>query len=64
MPITKDTPDGKMTSAGEGAIDFADIFTLNEAGGVKHFYIENDQPPAPYLPDIQTSFAALGRLRA
>lgn len=58
------TPDGKMTSVGEGTIDFADIFTLNDTAGVKHFYVENDQPPAPYLPDIQTSFAALSRLRA
>ena len=58
------TADGKMTSVGEGTIDFADIFTLNEVAGVKHFYVENDQSPAPYLPDIQTSFAALSRLRA
>jgi sugar phosphate isomerase/epimerase len=58
------TPDGKMTSVGKGVIDFADIFTLNGIAGVKHFYVENDQSPAPYLPDIQTSFAALSRLRA
>lgn len=58
------TPDGKMTSVGEGTIDFADIFTLNGTAGVKHFYVENDQSPAPYLPDITTSFAALSRLRA
>ena len=58
------TPDGKMTSVGTGTIDFADIFTLNDLAGVKHFYVENDQSPAPYLPDITTSFAALGRLRA
>ena len=47
----KDTPDGKMTSVGEGTIDFAD-------------YVGSDQSPAPYLPDIQTSFAAHSRLRA
>jgi sugar phosphate isomerase/epimerase len=58
------TADGTMTSVGEGTIDFADIFTLNDTAGVKHFYVENDQSPAPYLPDIQTSFAALSRLRA
>jgi sugar phosphate isomerase/epimerase len=58
------TPDGKMTSVGEGTIDFADIFTLNDMAGVQHFYVENDQSPAPYLPDITTSFAALSRLRA
>jgi sugar phosphate isomerase/epimerase len=58
------TADGKMTSVGKGVIDFADIFTLNRSAGVKHFYVENDQAPAPYLPDIQTSFATLSRLGA
>ena len=58
------TIDGKMTSVGKGVIDFADIFTLDAVAGVKHFYVENDQSPAPYLPDITTSFAALSRLRA
>ncbi|MGN7930623.1 sugar phosphate isomerase/epimerase family protein [Sphingopyxis sp. 22461] len=58
------TADGKMTSVGKGVIDFADIFTLNAVAGVKHFYVENDQSPAPYLPDIQTSFTTLSRLRA
>lgn len=58
------TADGKMTSVGKGVIDFADIFTLNRTAGVKHLYVENDQSPAPYLPDIQTSFATLSRLRA
>ncbi len=57
------TADGKMTSVGAGAIDFADIFTLNRLAGVRHFYVENDQAPAPYLPDITASFAALSRLR-
>lgn len=58
------TAAGEMTSVGEGTIDFADIFALNAEAGVKHFYVENDQSPAPYLPDIRTSFAALSRLRA
>lgn len=58
------TADGKMTSVGKGVIDFADIFTLNQTAGVKHFYVENDQSPAPYLPDITTSFATLSRLGA
>lgn len=58
------TAEGKMTSVGKGVVDFADIFTLNAIAGVQHFYVENDQSPAPYLPDIQTSFATLSRLRA
>ena len=57
------TADGKMVSVGKGVVDFADIFTLNSVAGVKHFYVENDQSPAPYLPDIQTSFDTLSKLR-
>ena len=56
------TADGKMTSVGKGVIDFADIFKLNATAGVEHLYVENDQSPAPYLPDIQTSFTTLSRL--
>lgn len=58
------TADGAMTSVGKGVIDFADIFTLNDLAGVKHLYVENDQSPAPYLPDITTSFTTLSRLSA
>lgn len=58
------TVDGAMTSVGKGTIDFAGIFALNKVAGVRHFYVENDQSPAPYLPDITTSFTTLSRLRA
>ncbi|QZH74106.1 MAG: sugar phosphate isomerase/epimerase [Erythrobacter sp.] len=57
------TADGVMTSVGNGVIDFADIFTLNSLAGVRHFYVENDQCPSPYLPDIHASFMALSALR-
>lgn len=58
------TAGGQMTSVGKGVIDFADIFTLNELAGVRHFYVENDESPAPYLPDVTASFAAASRLLA
>lgn len=56
--------DGKMVSVGAGVVDFADIFTLNKQAGVKHLYVENDQAPAPYLPDIKASFDHLRRMGA
>lgn len=55
--------DGKMTSVGAGTIDFASIFALNAVAGARHFYVENDAAPAPYLPDITASFATLSKLR-
>lgn len=56
-------PDRSMTAVGQGNVDFAKIFKLNAKAGVKHFYVENDEAPAPYLPDITTSFKTLRALR-
>ncbi|WP_420144728.1 sugar phosphate isomerase/epimerase family protein [Sphingobium sp.] len=56
-------PDKSMTSVGLGTVDFASIFKLNGTSGVKHFYVENDQSPAPYLPDITKSFQTLRALK-
>ena len=56
-------PDGKMTSVGLGTIDFGKLFKLNSMAGVKHFYVENDESPAPYIPDITTSYRTLRKLR-
>ncbi|MGJ3627395.1 sugar phosphate isomerase/epimerase family protein [Sphingomonas sp. MMS24-JH45] len=39
-----------MAAVGQGTIDFAALFRLNGAAGVRHFYVENDRAPAPYLP--------------
>lgn len=55
--------DRSMTSVGSGTIDFAAIFKLNKLAGVQHFYVENDQAPAPYIPDISKSFQTLRTLR-
>ncbi|WP_422058487.1 sugar phosphate isomerase/epimerase family protein [Sphingomonas sp.] len=54
--------DGRMVRVGAGVIDFADIFALNSQAGVQHLYVENDQAPAPYLPDIKASFDHLRRI--
>ncbi|TGX56236.1 sugar phosphate isomerase/epimerase [Sphingomonas gei] len=56
-------PDRSMTAVGAGTIDFASLFKRKGGAGVRHFYVENDQAPAPYLPDITTSFQTLRALR-
>ncbi|MEG3163386.1 sugar phosphate isomerase/epimerase [Sphingomonas sp. PB2P19] len=56
-------PDRSMAAVGVGTIDFAALFKLKGSAGVQHFYVENDQAPAPYLPDITTSFRTLRALR-
>lgn len=56
------TAAGEMTSVGAGRIDFAGIFRLNNVAGVRHFFVENDESPAPYWPDVTTSFNNVSRL--
>jgi len=55
--------DRTMAAVGQGTIDFAALFRLKGSAGVRHFYVENDQAPAPYLPDVTTSFQTLRALR-
>ncbi len=55
--------DGSMTAVGAGKTDFAALFRRPGSAGVRHFYVENDEAPAPYLPDITTSFRTLRALR-
>jgi sugar phosphate isomerase/epimerase len=56
-------PDRSMAAVGTGTTDFAALFKRKASAGVRHFYVENDQAPAPYLPDITTSFKTLRALR-
>lgn len=55
--------DKSMTAVGTGTIDFAALFKRPGAAKVQHFYVENDEAQAPYLPDIATSFKNLRALR-
>jgi sugar phosphate isomerase/epimerase len=55
--------DRTMCAVGTGTIDFQSLFRLPGAAGVRHFYVEDDEAPAPYLPDITTSFKNLRALR-
>lgn len=57
-------PDRSMTAVGQGRIDFATLFKLKGSESVQHFYVENDQAPAPYFPDVTASFQALSALRS
>lgn len=55
--------DRSMVAVGEGIIDFAALFKRKGSAGVRHFYVENDQAPAPYIPDVTKSFQTLRALR-
>jgi sugar phosphate isomerase/epimerase len=54
--------DGSMTSVGDGTIDFKKIFAASDKAGIKHYFVEHDEPKSP-LDDIRSSFQYLSKLR-
>jgi len=55
------TKGGDMVDVGRGAIDFGAIFRHSEQAGLKHIFVEHDEPTAP-LDDARVSYDYLRRL--
>ncbi|PYV46489.1 MAG: sugar phosphate isomerase/epimerase [Acidobacteria bacterium] len=51
-----------MTEVGSGVIDWKAIFAKADLAGIKHYFVEHDQPMMP-MESIQKSYAYLDRLR-
>jgi sugar phosphate isomerase/epimerase len=51
-----------MTEVGSGIIDWRRIFAASGTGGVQHYFVEHDQPQAPF-ESIKISYQYLSRLR-
>jgi sugar phosphate isomerase/epimerase len=51
-----------MTEVGSGIIDWKKIFAQSEKAGIKHYFVEHDNPKKP-LESIKTSYDYLARLR-
>jgi len=54
-------PEHKMVDVGAGKIDWKRIFAKREQAGIKHFFVEHDQPPQPF-EDIAASYRYLNEL--
>lgn len=54
-------PDQKMTAVGSGTIDWKRIFGREDQAGIKHFFVEHDQPADPFA-SIRASCDYLKRL--
>ena len=52
-----------MVNVGEGIIDFASLFALNDISGMEYFVAEHDALPAPFEASITTSHDAIRALR-
>ena len=53
--------DGRMVNVGRGTMDFGAVIARAGKAGIRHWFVEHDEPPAP-LQDARESFAALRRL--
>ncbi|HXX28588.1 MAG TPA: sugar phosphate isomerase/epimerase, partial [Terriglobales bacterium] len=51
-----------MTEVGSGVIDWKGIFAQSDKAGIKHYFVEHDNPKAPF-DSIRTSFNYLNQLR-
>ncbi len=54
-------PDHKMVDVGAGTIDFKRIFGQRDQAGIRHFFVEHDQPPDAFA-SIRASCNYLKRL--
>ncbi len=54
--------DGNMTEVGRGVVDWKAIFAKADLAGIKHYFVEHDEPKSPY-GSIQTSYLYLEKLR-
>lgn len=52
---------GDMVDVGQGTIDFKAIFAQSAKAGIRHCFVEHDNPPRP-LEDLRTSYEYLRRL--
>lgn len=53
---------GEMTDVGKGEIDWKRIFANSDVAGIKHYFVEFDNPKSPF-DSIQASYAYLEKLR-
>jgi sugar phosphate isomerase/epimerase len=53
---------GHMADVGQGSIDWKNLFARDDKAGIKHFFVENDDPKSPF-DDIKISYNYLRDLR-
>ena len=52
----------EMTEVGSGVIDWKRIFAQSDKAGIKHYFVEHDNPKSPF-DSIKTSYQYLAQLR-
>lgn len=59
---SKGAPEHTMTEVGSGSIDFRRIFAAGDKAGIRHYFVEHDNPANP-LESIRTSYNNLSALQ-
>jgi sugar phosphate isomerase/epimerase len=54
--------DGHMADVGSGAIDWKRLFAQSQKAGIKHYFVEHDEPASP-LDSLRNSYKYLHDLR-
>jgi sugar phosphate isomerase/epimerase len=55
-------PDNKMADVGKGTIDWPKMFAQSKQAGIKHYFVEHDQPADP-IASIRNSYNYLHAVR-
>ena len=50
-----------MTEVGSGVIDWAEIFRRRELAGIRHYFVEHDDPEEPFR-SVEESLRYLSQL--
>jgi sugar phosphate isomerase/epimerase len=53
---------GRMADVGQGSIDWKDLFAHSSKAGIKHYFVENDDPKSAF-DDIKVSYNYLHNLQ-
>lgn len=56
------TPEKSFTEAGKGVIDFRRVFAQAELGGIRHYYVEQDETKGPAIESARESYRYLESL--
>ena len=59
---SRGAPEHVMTEVGSGSIDFRRIFAQSDKAGIRHYFVEHDNPANP-LESIRTSYNQLSALQ-
>jgi sugar phosphate isomerase/epimerase len=56
------TPRRFFADVGKGTIDFKSIFARSKRAGVRHYFVENDEPSGSPFESLRVSFEHLRKL--